>query len=406
LASHSKKTWYYEMVSISEKKGFSDINVIIINNTSIVNIMFFIESQMEGGGNVELEIRNKNDLSNVNGIDEFISLVKNGRWTEIDFLRQELLEEGKYLTFEKLKEDIVFLSFFLYNNKQREKDLTRGSERTYLNDLRQFLSFIGMPLSEIGYVELDAYQRWVEEKYAKSTAKKKLTLVRSLLKFGYEHQFFDRDMRNYIRLPKKERARVERKLNYEEVQSILDEVRGHPVKHPIIAFLLLTGVRVSELCKLKWGDVHPGLKGHLYVRIIGKGNKERKVRLRQDLYGIILQHRNYFRLSLSVGDQPEEPLFVNSQVNPLNDRVIRYMIERVVKKAGIKKYKGNFEEQKISPHWFRHSAATFALDGGANIHEVQSMLGHSDISTTQVYLHDLQEEMAKVANDYIGGIQI
>jgi integrase/recombinase XerD len=247
----------------------------------------------------------------------------------------------------------------------------------------------------------------IEEEYAKSTARKKITLVRSLLKFGLETKFFERDLRSYLRLPKKEKkARVERKLTYEEVQRVLDEVRGHPLKHPIIAFLLLTRVRVSELCNLKWGDVQQGLKGHLHIRVLGKGQKERKVKLRQDLYGLILQHRHFFRLCLTMGDQPEQPLFVNSQLHPLNTRVVQYMIARVVKRAGVKKYKGNFEEQKVSPHWFRHSATTFALDGGANVHEVQNMLGHSDISITQVYLHDLEDEKGKAATDYIGGIQI
>jgi integrase/recombinase XerD len=306
-----------------------------------------------------------------------------------------------------VKDDLIFLTFFVYNNKQREKSLSPGSERTYLTDLREFMTFIHTPLSDIGYVELDQYQRMVEEKYAKSTARKKITLVRSLLKYGVENHFFERDLRTNLRLPKKEkRARVERKLTYEEVQRILDEVRGHPINHPVIAFLLLTGVRLSELCNLNWGDVQPGLKGHLSIRVIGKGNKERRIRLRQDLYGLILQHRHFFRLSMTLGDQPEQSLFVNPNREPLNKRSVQYMIARVVKRAGVKKYKGNFEEQLVSPHWFRHSAATFALDGGANIHEVQNMLGHSDISITQVYLHDLEDEKAKAAVDYIGGIQI
>jgi integrase/recombinase XerD len=327
---------------------------------------------------------------------------------EIDSIRQTLLKDGKYLSFENLKDDLIFLTFFLYNNKQREKELSKGSERTYLNDSKQFLAFIQKPLAEIGYVELDGYQRWIEEKYAKSTAKKKLTLVRSLLKFGYEHQFFERDMRGYIRLPKKEPARVERKLTYEEVQAILDRVRGHKTKHVIISFLLLTGLRVSELCGLKWGDVQTGLKGHLYLRVIGKGDKERKVRLRKDLYGILLEHRSFFGLSLMLGVNPEEPLIVNKQKHRLNARVVRYLVERAVRGAGVKKFKGDdfSEQQKVSPHWFRHSAATFALDGGANIYEVQRMLGHADIATTQVYLHSLEDEKAMAANDYISGIQI
>jgi integrase/recombinase XerD len=82
------------------------------------------------------------------------------------------------------------------------------------------------------------------------------------------------------------------------------------------------------------------------------------------------------------------------------------MIERAAKRAGIVKYKDGFKLQNVSPHWLRHSAATFALDGGAGIHEVQSMLGHADISTTQLYLHDLQDEKTKSVTDYIEGIHM
>jgi integrase/recombinase XerD len=357
---------------------------------------------------MDIEIRKQNHTLDTKTLDHFIELVKTGRWTESEYLKQLLLSEGKYFGFDNIKDDLVFLTFFLYNNKHREKRLSPGSEKTYLTDLREFMAFINKPLSDIGYVELDQYQRMVEEKYTKATARKKITLVRGLLKYGVENHFFERDLRSNLRLPKIEkRARVERKLTYEEVQRILDEVRGNPLKHPVIAFLLLTGVRVSELCNLKWGDVQPGLKGHLSIRVIGKGNKERRVRLRQDLYGLILQHRNFFRLCMTLGEKPEQPLFVNSTLNPLNKRTVQYMIARVAKRAGVKKYKnGDFEEQKISPHWLRHSAATFALDGGANLHEVQTMLGHSDISITQVYLHDLQDEKAKAAVDYISGIQL
>lgn len=86
--------------------------------------------------------------------------------------------------------------------------MSLGSERSYLTDLREFIT-----LSELGYIELDQYQRMVEVNYDKSTARKKITLVRSLLKFGVETNFFERDLRSSIRMPEKDkRARVERKL--------------------------------------------------------------------------------------------------------------------------------------------------------------------------------------------------
>lgn len=359
---------------------------------------------------MSLEVRNNFSVFPSEQIDKFIEIIQNGRWTEIESIRQQLLEDGKILSFKNLKDDILFLSFFLYNNKQREREISKGTEKNYLNDIRLLKEFVEKPLSEIGYIELDQYQRWIENKYAASTARRILTMVRSLLKFGYEHYFFDHDMRKYIRVPKKEKARVERKLSYEEAQKLIEQVRGHKINHATVAFLFFTGLRLSELCGLKWGDIHQGLKGNLYIHVrkdIAKGKKERRVRLRKDLYGLLLDHRNFFNLSISIGMNPEEPLFVNAEKRALKDRTVRYMINQAAVKAGITKYKGeDFKPQKVSPHWLRHSAATFALDGGANIHEVQNMLGHADISTTQIYLHDLEDEKQKAANDYIQGIQI
>lgn len=343
-----------------------------------------------------------NELLVSNNASSIIEEVGSGNWTKNEEIKRRILIDGKYLSFKDEKNDIFFLSFFVYGNKERKTKLSPSTEKLYLRDLKHFMNFLyrefQIPLSEVGFIELGKYEERVNDDFSPSTAYRKLKMIRSLLSFGHEVDFFERNMTKYIQLPKSKQTNQERKLNRKEMQLILDEMKNKPLNRVVGSFLIMMGLRISELCNASWGDIYEGTSGQTMIKVHGKGDKERRLKIRPDIFSLLLQYRATQNLSIIIGSNVEEPLIVNTRGKQLNDRVVRYMISRAAKRAGINK--------NVSPHWFRHSAITFALDDGAGIDEVRRMAGHSDIRTTQQYLHDLQEEKEKSASEYISGLNI
>jgi integrase/recombinase XerD len=144
------------------------------------------------------------------------------------------------------------------------------------------------------------------------------------------------------------------------------------------------GLRVSELCTLNVSDVHPD-KG--YVRCIGKGNKERLVPIGRRAIEIV---RRYLAKSRPKLAKPNSPslLFLSRRGGCCSRHECWKTVSEYGRRAGIRK--------KLKPHMLRHSFATHLLDRGADLRAVQMMLGHADISTTQIYTHVVEERLRQV----------
>ena len=326
------------------------------------------------------------------------------------------LEEGKYLSFRNLRGDendndyiqgdLSFIYFFLYKNKTRKTEvLSERSLDQYLKVIYHFLDYLynlapPCPLFNVGYWELDNYQKLLTEGNvnAPATVRRKITIIRALLRFGFQHHYFERDISSYLRPPKVYMVKQTRQLIKKEMNQIVQVLRHNPMNRLIGAFLLLMGLRISELCHARWGHLYEVNSGHIYMKVIGKGNKERHLKLDPVVFQLLLRYRAERNECIVLGKNPEEWLITNSNRKPLNDRVVRKMIERAAIRAGLNK--------KVSPHWFRHSAATYSLIGGANIVTVMEWLGHSDIRTTQIYLHNIEKENAKGASEYMTDIHV
>ena len=145
----------------------------------------------------------------------------------------------------------------------------------------------------------------------------------------------------------------------------------------MLEFLYATGMRISELISIKKRDLF--LDSEL-VRVLGKGGKERIIPVGSIAIKWVEKYVNFSRWKLiKKYSKPKDILFLNWRGNPLTRMGFWKILKFYVKSAGIKK--------KVSPHTFRHSFATHLLEGGADLRAVQEMLGHSDISTTQIYTH-------------------
>jgi integrase/recombinase XerD len=149
--------------------------------------------------------------------------------------------------------------------------------------------------------------------------------------------------------------------------------------------LYATGIRVSELLSLKQADV---LADEEIIRVFGKGSKERIVPIGKPALQWIDCYRREVRMLLQSRGRSQDALFLNARGTPMTRMAIWNIVKAYTRKAGITK--------EVHPHTFRHSFATHLLEGGADLRAVQEMLGHSDITTTQIYTHVDREYLKEV----------
>jgi integrase/recombinase XerD len=182
-------------------------------------------------------------------------------------------------------------------------------------------------------------------------------------------------------------------LTREEIEAILQQpspsardLRSLWIRdRAVLETLYATGIRVSELTALKQTDV---LGEDHIVRVFGKGRKERLVPIGSSALAWIARYRTDCRLHLLRRSQSQDALFLNARGKPITRMAIWKIVQTYAARAGVAK--------EVHPHTFRHSFATHLLEGGADLRAVQEMLGHSDISTTQIYTHIDREYLKEV----------
>ena len=199
-----------------------------------------------------------------------------------------------------------------------------------------------------------------------------------------------------IDIPKLERSLPD-VLSQGEVESILNQFDREPRPpsdrkrllmlrdRAILEVLYATGIRVSELILLKQRDV---LESQGIIRVFGKGSKERLVPIGKSALYWVGRYRNECRAVLETRGAGKDTVFLNARGSPMTRMAIWKITQAYTRKAGI--------EKEVHPHTFRHSFATHLLEGGADLRAVQEMLGHSDISTTQIYTHIDREYLKEV----------
>lgn len=268
-----------------------------------------------------------------------------------------------------------FLNFL-----KTEKGASEHTTKNYGIDLREFTKFLeSKELTALTYLDIRSFLAFLKTReYSKSSISRKLACLRSFFKYLARENILAQNPAAGIATPKKEK-RLPSFLNPEEINQLLEA----PAKNcweekrdkAILEMLYSSGLRVSELVGLNHDDLD--FFGGL-VRVRGKGKKERIVPVGQvALNGL----RAYLdaKSPKEVANAIKKPLFISRIGTRLTDRSIRRMILKYVKRTGMGK--------EISPHTFRHSFATHMLDRGADLRSVQELLGHANLSTTQIYTH-------------------
>ncbi len=273
-----------------------------------------------------------------------------------------------------------------------EKGFSRNTLDAYRNDLNQFTEFVRGRLNGTGeredawrFVDLDLLNDYIADLrgrkgYRDTTTARKVAAVKSFFTFLAQNGDIDDPPTESLGSPRVGRA-LPKYLSEEEVGRLLEEA-GKPGTAEsqrdanILELLYATGLRVSELVSLNLQDVD---FQESYIRCWGKGSKERIVYIHDKALNGLQEYLAGSRLSLVGAHRDEPALFVNHRGERLTRQWIWNILKTYSKKAGI--------DRKITPHTLRHSFATHLLQQGASLRHVQELLGHSSISTTQVYTH-------------------
>jgi integrase/recombinase XerD len=273
-----------------------------------------------------------------------------------------------------------------------DKGLSKNTVKSYHSDISQFLKFLfKKKLKNWDSVQSSHFDAWLNqlgaEGLSKQSQSRKFTSIRSFSKFLLSERIIKKDFSELSYRPKLDK-KLPITLEINEMTQLINVAKSDTIyglrDYCIIELMYSAGLRVSELCflKIEHMNIEDGI-----LRVFGKGSKERIVPLGENakraLDAYLVRSRPSF-----VNTNTDTTIFLSRMGKALSRKTIWYMIKRYSEKALIKK--------AIKPHTMRHSFATHLLEGGADLRSIQDLLGHADISTTQIYTNmqkaRLQEE--------------
>ncbi len=291
-----------------------------------------------------------------------------------------------------MENDIKDFEYYL----RVEKGLSKNTLEAYGKDIRQYAEFLNkyQKVYDVEDIKRDHIKKYVRsltnKELAKSSLSRKISAIKTFHKFLVLEKITKENPAELIEMPKKEKN-IPDVLSVQDIDDLLSSINiDTPIgqrNKAMIELLYASGLRVSELLDLKISDIHMNMG---YIDVIGKGNKERIVPIG---YEAIDSMRKYI-----IDARPElckiksDFLFVNYQGNPISRQGFFKVLKTQAKEAGITK--------EISPHKLRHSFATHLLENGVDLRMIQELLGHEDISTTQIYTQINAERLKKVYDEY------
>jgi integrase/recombinase XerD len=268
---------------------------------------------------------------------------------------------------------------------QLERSLSDNSVQAYLQDIEKFTLWLAETKlvkgpSQIGLSDLEAFTNWITKNGMEPGSQARIVSgLRSFFKYCLQEQIISSDPTTLLESPKLKRALPDT-LSVEEIELMISKIeQGSPEggrNKAILETLYSCGLRVTEAVNLRISCLHLDLG---FIRVIGKGDKERLVPVGRDAIKYIRIYLEHIRVHVKVKPGNEDIVFLNRRGAKLSRVMIFLIIKDLAVKAGIRK--------SISPHTFRHSFATHLVEGGADLRAVQEMLGHESITTTEIYTH-------------------
>ena len=269
-----------------------------------------------------------------------------------------------------------------------QKCLDEKTIRAYKIDLTQFSSSMSAETSlyDITSRQLEAYIAHLHSIYKPKTSKRKIASLKAFFHYCEFYEFIEKNPFDKIQIRFREPIILPKTIPLQTLELFLSTIYTQrqlattPYQQKnalrdaaVIELLFATGIRISELCSLKPCDVN---LNDNFVLIYGKGSKERKLQIGN---ANVLKTLNEYKNTFSTEIESCDHFFANQTGKPLSDQSVRRMIQKYAALAGI--------EQHMTPHMFRHTFASSLLDADVDIRYIQEMLGHSSITTTQIYTH-------------------
>lgn len=263
-----------------------------------------------------------------------------------------------------------------------EKGLSKNTIYSYLRDLIAFSNFIGEEY-EINQIEninkehIHLYLKELSKTNCTNSISRKLVSLRMLYIFLVKENIVKENLMSSFTLPKRD-IKLPIVLSQEEMIEILDGIIVCDAissrNRCMVELLYATGMRISELLNLTLKDLNIKMG---FIKVIGKGNKERMIPIGSYVGEILEQYINDYRAEFNIKN--DSLLFFNKHGQRLSREEFYSILQTIVNSTSITK--------KVSPHTFRHTFATHLLENGADLRSIQELLGHSDISTTTIYTH-------------------
>ena len=268
---------------------------------------------------------------------------------------------------------------------QLEKGLAQASIFAYMNDLKKLdeyfqLKTYNFPVQQLKLIHLQEFLQYLNELgFAATSQAKMLSGIKSFFSYLVLEKILDISPAELLETPKLNKKLPE-VLSFDEIELMLDSVdlskpEGHR-NRAMIEVLYACGLRVSELTGLRISGLYPEIS---FVRVIGKGNKERLVPIGETALKQVAFYLEDRKQMENIDRKSEDIVFLNRRGKQLTRNMIFLIVKEAAAAAGI--------EKNVSPHTFRHSFATHLLEGGADLRIVQQLLGHESITTTEIYTH-------------------
>lgn len=288
----------------------------------------------------------------------------------------------------KLSELIIeFLRYLLI-----DKGYSNNTIESYKRDLGKFLEFNkNKSINKISNNDLKQYIKYLnEQKLNEKSIARNISTLKSFYKFLMIEKYVDSNPSDILFLPKVKKS-LPNTLTEDEVLKLLDINLTDNYSYrnkSMLELMYATGLRVSELINLKLQDIDLSQD---IIRTFGKGSKERVLPIGDYAKEYLEKYIYKYRGSM-LKKEASEYLFLNNHGKQITRQGFFKIIKKIAKEKGINK--------DLSPHTLRHSFASHLLKYGADLRTIQELLGHSDITTTQIYTHITNEELKRNYNEY------